>query len=152
MTNSWIKRVFISSTNKDLAAHRDAVKDELIRLGFFPEMNEDWPAMPSSAVKACMDKVDSSDIYIGIFAHWYGHCPPDSDVSITEMEFNRAIERNLDMLCFIVDETFMDWPTEYIENEPGRSKLASLKSRISRSLLQAKFSTPETLLFDVNRS
>src|SRR5689334_17008423 len=110
MSKSPVKRAFISSTNIDLLEHRKAVEKVLHSHDFFPEMNEHWPAMSASAVEACIAKVDLSDIYIGIFAHRYGTIPDGSAISITEMEFNRATERKIERLCFLIDDTYTEWP------------------------------------------
>lgn len=45
------------------------------------------------AVRVSLEMVDQVDIYIGIYAWRYGHIPESQDTSITEMEFNRAVER-----------------------------------------------------------
>src|SRR4051794_9607382 len=108
--------VFISSTSKDLDEHRIAVRDIILALDYYPIMMEYFPAMDASAVNLCMDKVDEAELYIGIFAHRYGFCPEEYNISITEMEFNRATENAIPRLCFLVDER-MDWPTQYIEEE-----------------------------------
>ena len=44
--------------------------------------------------------VDEADIYIGIYGQRYGTVPQGHDISITEMEFNRAVERGLPILVF----------------------------------------------------
>ncbi len=142
--------VFISSTSTDLKEHREAVRDIVLALGFHPIMMEYFPAMDANAVKACMDKVDESDIYVGIFAYRYGYIPQDSNISITEMEFKRAKARNIPCLCFLVDED-ADWHGER-EDEPGRSRLIAFKKRLDQSLVRATFDTPDSLALEVSKS
>lgn len=144
-------KVFISSTSKDLASHREEVDKTLRQLGFTTIKMEDFAAMGSRAVEACISKVDQADIYIGIFAYRYGFIPEGSDISITEIEFNRARANGIECLCFMVDEN-TPWLVSHIEDEPGRTKLQALKTRISRDVVWAAFSTPTDLALQVTKA
>ena len=63
------------------------------RAGFEPrEMMENLTAENRNAVEVSLRMVEQADVYLGVFAHRYGFVPPGSDISITEMEFNRAEE------------------------------------------------------------
>jgi hypothetical protein len=64
---------------------------------------EDWPAMEADGVKASLNKVDQADIYIGVFGFRYGFVPKGSEISITEMEYNRATEKGIPKLIFLMD-------------------------------------------------
>src|ERR1022692_2810773 len=86
------KRVMISSTARDLPDHRGQVEDACLRQGFFPVMMEHLPAA-DQAISASLRMVDSAEIYVGIIAYRYGTVPAGYDISITEMEYNRAVER-----------------------------------------------------------
>src|SRR5437870_1561433 len=100
-------RVMISSTARDLPEHRREVMDACLRQGMFPIMMEHLPASDDEAVPASLKMVDAADIYVGVFAHRYGYVPKSNNpqqISITEMEYNRAIERNLRRLIFIMHE------------------------------------------------
>jgi tetratricopeptide (TPR) repeat protein len=88
--------------------------------------------------------VDDADVYIGIFAHRYGYVPKGSDVSVTEMEYRRAVERKLPCLIFFMHE---DHPVKArdIETGPGAEKLARLKDHIGKSHVALFFKSPEDL-------
>jgi hypothetical protein len=88
--------------------------------------------------------VDDADIYIGIFAHRYGYVPAGSDVSVTEMEYRRAVERKLPCLIFFMHE---DHPVKArdIEMGSGAEKLARLKDHIGKSHIVLFFKSPEDL-------
>ena len=36
---------------------------------------------------------EETDVFVGIYAHRYGHIPPEDIVSITEAEYDQAAER-----------------------------------------------------------
>ena len=83
----------ISSTAIDLPEHRDEVKEACLRQGMLPVMMEHLPASDADAITKSMRMVDEADLYLGIFAFRYGYIPEGHDISITEMEYNRAITR-----------------------------------------------------------
>jgi len=51
---------------------------------------------------------------IGIYAHRYGYVPKGEDKSITQIEYELAIQLGKDCLCFIVDSDF-DWKPRFVE-------------------------------------
>lgn len=95
-------KVMVSSTVRDLPDHRKEVLDACLRQGMFPLMMEHLPAIDANAIKASMDLVDQADIYLGVFAYRYGYVPKGQDISITEMEYNRALERGIPRLIFLI--------------------------------------------------
>ena len=100
------KTAMISSTSLDLPEHRQHVMDACQRMGVTPIMMEHLPASDDPELQAAINKslgmVNEADIYIGIFAHRYGWVPEGQDISITEMEFNRAVERKIPILVFLI--------------------------------------------------
>ena len=99
------KVAIISSTAYDLSEHREQVGLACERAGFEPrEMMEHLPALDTDAVDASLDLVDQADVYIDIFAYRYGYVPDGQEISITEMEYNRAIEKDKPRLIFFIHE------------------------------------------------
>jgi hypothetical protein len=88
--------------------------------------------------------VDEADVYVGIFAYRYGYVPAGSDVSVTEMEYQRAVERNLPCLMFFMREDHPVLPGD-VEIGPGAVKLTKLKERIGKERVAAFFKSPEDL-------
>ena len=79
-------RVFISSTLKDLADHRTAVADMLARASFSFLGMENMGSRPVDPTNACLQDIDACDIFVGLYAHRYGHIPEGETRSITEIE------------------------------------------------------------------
>src|SRR6266566_4685698 len=110
------KTVMISSTARDLPEHRQEVLNACLRQGMFPSMMEHLPASDSEAIATSLKMVDEADIYLGIFAHRYGYVPAGHDISITEMEYNRAVERGIPRLIFLMHD---DHPIKAADVEKG---------------------------------
>src|SRR3989440_12989325 len=136
--------VMISSTARDLPAHRKEAMDACLRQGMHPIMMEHLPASDADAIKASLDMVDEAEIYLGIFAHRYGYTPKGHNISITEMEYNRAVERGIPRLIFLMHD---DHPIKVADVEKGEGavKLEALKARLSTERVVNFFTSPADL-------
>ena len=141
------KRVMISSTARDLPEHRKEVMDACLRQGFFPVMMEHLPASDDDAIGESMRMVDEAEIYLGILAFRYGYVPKGHAISVTEMEYNRAGERGIPRLMFVMHK---DHPIriEDVDME-GAEKLKALKQRVETDKVVRFFKSPEGLRSDV---
>src|ERR1022692_4752560 len=137
------KRVMISSTARDLPEHRREVMDACLRQSFFPVMMEHLPASDDDAIGESMRMVDDAEIYLGILAFRYGYIPKGHAISVTEMEYNRAGERGIPRLMFVMHG---DHPIriEDVEMGKGAEKLKAFKERAGaeRVLNAFSFSAP----------
>lgn len=129
MSNASRKVVMISSTARDLPIHREQVRLACERAGFAPrEMMEHLTAENRTAVAVSLRMVEAADVYLGVFAYRYGFIPPGSGISITDMEYNRAVELGKPRLVFFIHE---DHPVVKKDFDTGQSaeKLEALKKR-----------------------
>ena len=124
-------RVMISSTARDLPEHRKEAMDACLRQGMFPIMMEHLPASDDEAIPASLKLVDEADVYLLILANRYG-CVPDVNnpqkLSVTEHEYNRAVEMKIPILTFAMHE---DHPVRAADVEKGEGaiKLEAFKAR-----------------------
>jgi hypothetical protein len=137
-------KVFISSTYVDLVDHRKAVAEALEHLGLQLTRMETFGARPEDPVRACLSEVTESELFVGIYARRYGYVPSNSTISITEAEFNHAVECRKPAFCFVVDAKY-PWPSEWIEGEPGQSRLIAFRSRVEAAVVSDIFTTPDVL-------
>ncbi len=151
-TNSpAIKKVMISSTARDLPEHRKVVLEACLRQGMFPMMMEHLPASDADAIAESLRLVNEADLYLGIFAFRYGYVPKDYEISITEMEYNRAVERGIPRLIFIIDKVHAI-KFDDVEMGEGASKLNALKARMKNERVVNFFKSPEELHSNVINS
>ncbi|NJL95089.1 MAG: DUF4062 domain-containing protein, partial [Anaerolineae bacterium] len=142
--------VMISSTARDLPAYRQQAMDAVVRQGMFPIMMEHLPAMDEDAVSASLAMVDDAEIYLGIFARRYGYIPAGHAISITEMEYNHAVERGIPRLIFIMAEDFSFEHQE--EGAAKRLQLGQFIERLQTEQVVNFFSTPADLRAQVINS
>lgn len=139
--------VMVSSTARDLPEHRKEVLDACLRQGMFPKMMEHLPASDAEAISASLKLVDGADIYIGVFAHRYGYAPKENNprrISITEMEYDRAVERKIPRLIFVMDKTH-PLTIDDVEQGEGAVKLKAFKDRVLAENIVNFFKSPADL-------
>ena len=139
------KTAMISSTSLDLPEHRKQVVEACLRESVFPIGMEQLPVRDANAVTVDREMVDNADIYIGIFGVRYGEIPAGHDISYTELEFNRAVERGIPILVFLMHEDHPVKPRDVEVSEEAQRKLADLKQRASAGRIRGEFKSPEEL-------
>jgi hypothetical protein len=141
----------ISSTARDLPEHRLQVMNACLAQDMFPKMMEYLPAADADAIAASLGMVDEADVYLGIFAWRYGYVPAGYDISITEMEYNRAVERGIPRLLFLMHD---DHPVRVADVETGvnADKLKALRARLGAERVVNFFKSPDDLRAQVINS
>src|SRR5204863_3868912 len=89
------------------------------------------PASDDEAVPASLRMVDEADIYLLVLAHRYGYIPVANNppqISVTEHEYNRAVERKIPILTFAMHENHPVKAAD-VETGDGAVKLKAFKDR-----------------------
>ncbi|MGH1362913.1 MAG: DUF4062 domain-containing protein [Calditrichia bacterium] len=141
---SEILKVMVSSTSRDLPEYRQQVQDACLRASMFPIMMEQLPALDADAIEASLALVEEADIYVGLFAHRYGYIPDEHDISITEMEYERAVERGIPRLLFLMHSEVAVKPADF-DTGDSADKLTALKARLKKERVVGFFESPKDL-------
>jgi len=112
-------RVFISSTYADLREHREEVVSALRRVALIPVRLEDFGASDDRPLDAALGAIDSADIVLLLVAWRLGYVPPETDKSLVELEYERALATGKPTLCFLLDENH-PWPPNQIASDYKR--------------------------------
>ncbi len=139
-----MKKVFLSSTARDLQEYRDAVFaaiqacDDLrcVRM-------EDFGARAEMADEFCRAKVAECDVFVGIVGHYFGNSPKGSDKSYTQQEYDAAVETDRPRLMFIAPDDF-PIPANLVENASKRKRQREFRARVN-GVLRAEFKSPQDL-------
>lgn len=99
-------RVFVSSTLRELAEEREAVKAAVERLRLAPVMFE-LGARPHPPRELYRSYLAQSDVFVGIYGESYGWVAPGEDVSGLEDEYNLA-PREMPKLIYVKDADARD--------------------------------------------
>ena len=95
--------IFVSSTFTDLERHRQVVREAIAKLEYGSKAMEFFGALPDTPKEECLRLVRSANSYIGIFAMRYGFVDPDSDKSLTQLEYEEAQALRLPSLIYLID-------------------------------------------------
>ena len=131
-------KVFVSSTYLDNKKRRELVQDAITMADMVWHGMEIFTASTRPTVEECLRCAREADVLVGIIAWRYGWVPEDSEISITEMEYDAAKER----LMFVLDPSLSVNPEKDFDEEPDRwdkqKKLAAFKKRISADQMPAQ--------------
>ena len=125
-----VPRVMLSSTSIDLPHYREAARDACLAADALPLMMEHLPASDADALRVSMEMVDRCDIYVGILAHRYGYVPAGSEKSITQQEYERAGERGIPRLMFLIHRD-ASVRIDDVETGTGAERLAAFKEQVA---------------------
>lgn len=114
----------------------------------FPLMMEHMPAADPDAIAESLRMVDEANIYLGVFAYRYGYVPKGSEISITEMEYDRAVERGIPRLIFLMHDDHSVKASD-VEKGEGAAKLERFKARLKSERVVSFFTSPAELRANV---
>lgn len=142
-------KAMISSTALDLPEHRAAVKEACLGAGVFPIGMEHLPARDAGGIAVSLEMVDKADIYLGIYAWRYGWVP-EKGISITEMEFDRAVERKAtgdlrEILIFTAHKNHPCTVEDVEADKDAQKKLTAFKAKAASGRVRKEFRSVEEL-------
>ncbi len=141
-------KIYISSTTEDLAEYRITVINALQRSGHTPVCMEHHAAGDRAPKDECLKEVSKCKAYVGIFAWRYGFIPPQSETSITELEYREAVKCGIHTLIFLLDEK-VDWPEKYREKGLNGERITKLRSELKLSKWIREFHGADNLATEV---
>jgi hypothetical protein len=97
-------RVFVSSTYRDLVSYRETLRLALQKSGLTFLGMELFGAQDAPPLQACLDELDTADVYLGVIGNCYGSSPPDNHLSYTELEYDRARERDIPCIILVISD------------------------------------------------
>ena len=122
-------RVFISSTYEDLKEFRTVASQALSNVEAIPMGMERFTAGNLPVIERCYEEIEQCQFFVSIVGFRYGDLYPNSTLSYSELEFNKAEELGIPILIFIqegtLDSTKLD-PDDF-------SRLTQYKKRLKSS-------------------
>ena len=138
-------KVFLSSTTKDLADHRQHVIAAIDRGdGLECACMERFGARDAVPAEFIARSVEGADVFVGIIGHLHGSCPPSEERSFTELEYEAAVRRGLPRLIFLAREDF-SLPMHLVEPETERQRQKAFRLRVSAERIRDTFNDPADL-------
>jgi hypothetical protein len=106
-------KVFVSSTSIDLKDHRQRVIAQLRRASYHVDPMEDWTSDADEPRQFSLDRLDGCRACVLLVGFRRGFVPAGEERSITQMEYDHALDRQIDVLPFLLDDGVTGWPDQY---------------------------------------
>lgn len=142
-----MKRIFISSVQKEFAKERKLLKHYIAKNPAYKRLfdtfvfEEDLVASDRRTDEVYLDELGKCDIYIGLIGNEYGYEDAEG-VSPTEREYNEATRLGLTRLLFVLHK----------EEDSRDPKEKAFLKKISADLIRAKCDDSNSLLLEVYSS
>jgi Domain of unknown function (DUF4062)/Tetratricopeptide repeat len=139
-------RVYISSTVADLKRERRAVMDWLVAAGHQPVHS--YQPNSDTVRDACLDDVDTCDLYVLIAGHRYGFQPTEDNpegLSITQLEFRRAGQSGIPRIA-LLRTSIPDVRASDLEDPVRAPLVLAFRAEVARKVRAAEFSDRESLI------
>jgi formylglycine-generating enzyme required for sulfatase activity/energy-coupling factor transporter ATP-binding protein EcfA2 len=154
MAKAPLRRVFLSSTGRDLHEYREVVAAAINKVdGFHCVRMEDFGARDRTPREHCRLAVETCDVYVGLFGRLYGSLVPGEKFSFTEMEYDTAVELDLPRLLFFAEEGFPMSESLWKDAQKGIKARDRFHARAREDRLAGRFgfgtAAPEQLAKDV---
>lgn len=142
-------QVFISSTYADLVEERKKILDLLLKADCIPAGMEAFVASDVEQFEVIKRVIDLCDYYILIIGKRYGSVNEQTGLSYTEMEYNYAIEKNIPVLVFVLDQS-VELSGDKVETDPVKIEaLNSFRERALKNRLATIWRTTTDLIGNV---
>ena len=143
--------IFLSSTYEDLQPHRKAVWDTLEKLKVGVSGMEVFGARSEEPLETCLDEVSKCSVFIGILGMRYGSIHPESGKSFVQCEYERALEGDLDILVYLIDEDNATLAPKFVDTGDSAKALADFKHVLRQKHTIDLFVSAEDLAEKVER-
>jgi hypothetical protein len=135
---------FISSTYIDMVQHRNAVIGKIQSKSGIINAQEFFGARDSQPLDTCLREVERSQVFLLFLSPRNGSIDPESGKSFVEREYEKACERGILKLAYIMDEEY-EYPIKYVSRGEEAQSLEAFKQRVMTELTVSRFTTPEDL-------
>jgi hypothetical protein len=112
-------QVFVSSTFRDLAEHREVLRLALESSGYRFHGMEQFTADNRPPLDVALQAMDGCDVYVLIIGDLYGSTPPNRVKSYTELEYRRAREMGLPTIAIVLADD-AEVNRQHVERDPGK--------------------------------
>lgn len=135
--------IFISSVGKDLKSERQAVINEILKLGDRPIGMEYFGASPEPPLEECLSQLADADLMILVLGPSYGSVHPGTGLSYTENEFRYAQKSGIYVLAFLAEK--LSDKVIAANDASAAKKYEEFLGAVKASSTYVEFSNPDQL-------
>lgn len=136
-------KVFLSSTGRDLKAHREAAFRAIQGLDLQCVRMEDFYGPAEKIEHFDEKKVADCELFVIVVGLVHGTCPEGSDKSYTELEYEAAVKLKKPCFLFVAPEDFL-LPANLYEGDANRERQRRFRESAA-GRIRRPFTSPEDL-------
>jgi hypothetical protein len=122
--------IFVSSTYRDLAEHREVIRIALQMSGYSFCGMEHFSSNQLPPLDVCLQTLESCDVYVGIIGGLYGSSPPRRKLSYTELEYNYSRSLGIYHIILVISDN-AQISISHVERDPNRiTRLERFRARV----------------------
>ncbi len=131
-------KIFISSPIFGFEEVRKRAIDAILNFGHYPEAQEQWSASTVPPLEDCLKRVTDSSALVLLIGPKYGNVDPQTQKSITELEYEKAEELGIPRFVFVIIPPGKDkWEPED-EKPEEREKHRKFYARVKQNVVYKK--------------
>ncbi|RLG30449.1 hypothetical protein DRO03_04300 [Methanosarcinales archaeon] len=135
-------KIFVSSTYLDLAEYRTKARKAIEESGNEFVGMEDFQSHTHEAPEFCPEMVGACNVLVLIVAYGRGYVPDGGAISMTRLEYEHALAKNIPVRCYL-PECDYPWNPEFIDKD--RRSIDEFRGLILDKHICSFFTTPESL-------
>lgn len=112
---------------------------------------EAFGARKEAPLQTCLAEVEQSDIYVGVIGFRLGSVHPDTGKSFTQMEYERAVELDKEILIYLMDEVNARVAPSMVDRGLDAEKLDTFKAVLKERHTVEFFVSEEDLVAKLKR-
>lgn len=128
-------QIFISSTYKDLIEEREEAVKAILLMDNIPSGMEMFSALDNEQFEVIKKVIDLCDYYVLIIGKKYGTINKKTGLSYTEMEYDYAVEKEIPVLVFAINEDIKLSESKIEKNKSSIEKLKSFRKKAMNNRL-----------------
>lgn len=138
--------IFISSTIEDLIPYREKIlKFFESEGGFDIHVYERFGSRDEPPIVTSIKEVKLCKIFIGILGMKYGSIDEKSGKSITQLEYETAVENKLNIRMYLINEEKAAVAPKFVDKYDSAKKLEEFKEQVKKEKTVSFFISPEDL-------
>jgi tetratricopeptide (TPR) repeat protein len=135
-------KIFVSSTYLDLKEYRDKARRAIEESGNEFVGMETFQSHTHEPTEFCPEKVEECDALVLIVAYRYGNIPDGQKISITQMEYEHALNNKIPVRVYLIDPEH-PWPPKLMDE--NREAIDRFRNLLSKKHTRSFFTTAESL-------
>lgn len=131
-------RVYLSLTRHDWTPYQTLIREAVLALGLMPVTAGEPPLAGADPLTAITARIDSCQLFVGIYSHHPGDLLPGTTTPVIEAEYDHARRQHLPMLILLADPEALV-PAQRVARGTAGELIEAFRERLQAQALVTLF-------------